>query len=63
MSKLLSITDLTEQLQELESAQKKYAEIDKLFDKFCKLEFGKSTKEIHSLIEENKPKNQNDLIN
>ncbi len=59
MGKTISINDLTTQLQELENSQKKYAEIDKLFDKFCKLEFGKSMKEIHAILDEKQAKTYN----
>lgn len=43
--------NITEQIAELESENERFRELDKLFEKAVKIEFGNTRKAIHSLLE------------
>lgn len=42
--------NITEQIAELESENERFRELDKLFEKAIKIEFGSTRKSIHSLM-------------
>ena len=42
---------IAEQIEEMQEANKKLSEYEKLFDKMCQINFKKSAKEIKKLIE------------
>ncbi len=53
---------IAEQIEEMQEANKKLSEYEKLFDKMCQINFKKSAKEIKKLIEnstENLPSSDN----
>ena len=53
---------IAEQIEEMQEANKKLSEYEKLFDKMCQINFKKSAKEIKKLTEnstENLPSSDN----
>lgn len=52
---------ITRQIQDLQSQNKKLRELDRLFEKAIKMEFGLSRAEIHTLINASKEPQQDKL--
>lgn len=56
---------IAEQIEEMQEANKKLADYEKIFDKMCQINFKKSAKEIKKLIEsgtENHPVSETKVV-